>query len=155
VSESECGGLPLTGAQVREFEEALRALSGDQAWKKHKVTVLPPQRDLDSAAARFAREHGSFSLHFDATQNYVAPDDCPWTLLLDSSEDGWGGFTAMEALEFAESSLGQETDAQPPFGSLAPILPVPMDGPGDPRPEPRKPQYPLGGVLPGKEDTGP
>jgi hypothetical protein len=36
--------------------------------------------DVDSAAAAFAKTRGSFSLFFDASQNYVRPDDCPWTL---------------------------------------------------------------------------
>lgn len=62
--------------------------------------------DLDSKAPAFAGNHGSFSLLFDATQNYVRPDDCPWTLELDSEPDhGWGGFTAAEALDFAASEL--------------------------------------------------
>lgn len=63
--------------------------------------------DLDSAAAAFAKAHGSFSLFFDASQNYVAPDDCPWTLELDDAEPGagWGGFTAAEAISYAASEL--------------------------------------------------
>ena len=61
---------------------------------------------LDAKAAEFAATHGSFDLHFDASQNYVRPDDCPWTLILDGCEDnGWGGFTAAEAIDFAASEL--------------------------------------------------
>jgi hypothetical protein len=62
---------------------------------------------LDDKAAAFAKEHGSFSLHFDAGQNYVRPDDCPWALLLDGRETGWGGFMAEEALDFAAAELGK------------------------------------------------
>ena len=62
--------------------------------------------DINEKAAAFAKAHGSFALCFDATQNYVRPDDCPWTLQLDGEPDhGWGGFTAVEALAFAASDL--------------------------------------------------
>ena len=62
--------------------------------------------EIDPAAAAFAKAHGSFSLFFDAGQNYVRPDDCPWTRILDGREDkGWGGFTAAEAIAFAASEL--------------------------------------------------
>ena len=61
---------------------------------------------IDDKAAAFAKLHGSFELHFDASRNYVRPDDAPWTLILDSDQDrGWAGFTAEEALDFAISEL--------------------------------------------------
>jgi hypothetical protein len=69
--------------------------------------------DVSSMAAAFAKARGSFSLHFDAAQNYVRPDDAPWTLILDGDGDGegalgWGGFTAEEAIEFASAELAEE-----------------------------------------------
>ena len=75
---------------------------------------------FDVQASAFAGQHGSFALCFDAAQNYVRPDDCPWTLELDSPvtrEDGcggWMGFTAETALEFAARSLAP--DAAEPVG---------------------------------------
>jgi hypothetical protein len=65
--------------------------------------------DINTKAAAFAKEHGSFALLFDAGQNYVRPDDCPWTLQLDSDQNwGWGGFTADEAIDFAVAELGKQ-----------------------------------------------
>lgn len=71
----------------------------------------PAALSLDAKAAAFAKQHGSFSLSFDAAQNYVRPDDCPWTLELEPPVvradgcTGWMGFTAEEALDFAASEL--------------------------------------------------
>ena len=89
--------MPPGAREVDPLAEAER-LAGER--------LRQPPRDLDNAAAAFAEEHGSFSLHFDASQNYVRPDDCPWALILDGDEgSGWGGFTAAEALEFAAREL--------------------------------------------------
>lgn len=75
---------------------------------------------IDNEAAAFAKAHGSFDLHFDAGQNYVRPDDCPWSLILDGQENGWGGFTAEEALEFAAAELVcSETAPAVPFIPLS------------------------------------
>lgn len=63
----------------------------------------------DGKAAAFAKEYGSSDLHFDAGQNYVRPDDAPWSLILDGDPDrAWGGFTAEEAIDFAAAELGKE-----------------------------------------------
>lgn len=62
--------------------------------------------ELNAKASAFAKAHGSFSLHFDAAQNYVRPDDAPWSLELHGRETEWGGFTAEEALDFAAAELG-------------------------------------------------
>jgi len=68
---------------------------------------------IDNKAAEFALKHGSFTLIFDASKNYVRPDDAPWTLELDplvirsDGCTGWGGFTAEEAIDFAASELKQ------------------------------------------------
>lgn len=75
--------------------------------------VVPPGAPLgiDAKAAAFAQRHGSFSLHFDAERNYVRPDDAPWSLELHGRTPEWGGFTAEEALDFADSELsGQAGD---------------------------------------------
>lgn len=67
-----------------------------------------PGQDINAKAAAFAKAHGSFALLFGAGQNYVRPDDAPWTLQLDSDQDhGWGGFTAIEALDFAAAELAE------------------------------------------------
>lgn len=72
---------------------------------------------LDVKASAFAGQHGSFSLCFDAAQNYVRSDDCPWTLVLDADEScGWGGFDAEAALDFAARELA----AASPSGALEP-----------------------------------
>lgn len=63
---------------------------------------------IDAKAAAFAHQHGSFSLHFDAEQNYVRPDDAPWSLELHGREVEWGGFTGEEALASAAADLGKE-----------------------------------------------
>jgi hypothetical protein len=49
--------------------------------------------DIDGKAAAFARQHGSFTLCFDAGQNYVRPDDAPWTLELDPPVERADGCT--------------------------------------------------------------
>jgi len=41
-----------------------------------------------------------------------------------------------------------------PFGPLSPILPVPVDNPGGPRPQPRRFQYHMGGPCPTPADDG-
>jgi hypothetical protein len=65
---------------------------------------------LDDQAAAFARQHGSFSLHFDATRNPASPDYRPWTVILDGREDeGWGALTAGEAIDFAAEQPGKES----------------------------------------------
>jgi hypothetical protein len=69
--------------------------------------------DLDAKAAAFAKQHGSFSLHFDATKNSASPDYAPWTLIPDGRDDGWGGFTAAEAIDFAASELDGPRYASP------------------------------------------
>jgi hypothetical protein len=62
---------------------------------------------IDDKAGAFAEAHGSFCLHFDASQNPSSPDWRPWTLVLDGGEDrAWGGLTALEALDFAAAELG-------------------------------------------------
>lgn len=60
---------------------------------------------IDDKAAGFAARHGSFSLHFDAARNYARPDDAPWSLELHGRETEWGGFTADEAIDFADREL--------------------------------------------------
>lgn len=76
-----------------------------------------PVPEVNSKAAAFAKEHGSFTLAFDAGQNYVRPDDAPWTLELDPPVErpdgctGWMGFTAEEAIEFAAAELGSGSAA--------------------------------------------
>jgi hypothetical protein len=67
-----------------------------------------PAPDLDTRATALAREHGSFSLHFDATQNDASPDYWPWTLARDGEGGGWRGLTASEALELAAAELAQQ-----------------------------------------------
>lgn len=59
--------------------------------------------EFNVKAAAFAKANGSFSLYFDATQNYVRPDDAPWTLEL--GEKAWAGHTAEEAIDFAAQEL--------------------------------------------------
>lgn len=72
---------------------------------------VPVSAEINAKAAAFAREHGSFTLSFDASMNYAKVDDAPWTLELDppvKRDDGctgWMGFTAEEALDFAASEL--------------------------------------------------
>ncbi len=67
---------------------------------------------IDTKAMRFSRSHGSFTLHFDAAQNYSLAADRPWTVTLHSGPGrAWSGFTAWEALDAAESELaGQHRD---------------------------------------------
>jgi hypothetical protein len=63
-------------------------------------------RALEEKATVFAKRHGSFSLHFDSSRNYVRPDDSPWTLILDGDDDRrWGGFTPGDAIDFAAQQL--------------------------------------------------
>lgn len=61
--------------------------------------------ELDVFASEFARKHGEFSLHFDAAQNYVRPDDAPWSVEVKGKE--FGGFTALNALQFADEELSR------------------------------------------------
>lgn len=78
-----------------------------------QAAFVPPGVPLgiDAKAAAFAGRHGPFSLHFDAARNYVRPDDAPWSLELHGRTPEWGGFTAEEALDFADSELsGQARD---------------------------------------------
>lgn len=63
---------------------------------------------VDNRAAAFAKAHGSFSLHFNADQNYARPDDVPWSLELHGREVEWGGYTAEEAIDFAAAELRKE-----------------------------------------------
>lgn len=63
---------------------------------------------IDAKAAAFAAEHGSFSLLFDAAENYGGREPCPlpWSVMLDSDQGrGWGGHTAEGALDCAASEL--------------------------------------------------
>jgi hypothetical protein len=101
-----------TDEQIARFRKEWDEAFGGATLARHQIRLLPPGRqDLDAKAAAFAKAHGSFALLFDAGQNYVRPDDCPWTLQLDSDTDrGWGGFTAGEAIDFAAAELSpQET----------------------------------------------
>ena len=73
--------------------------------------------NINTLAAEFVKKHGSFSLEFDAEQNYIKPDDCPWTVLVGEGAQlsdhtsvevyahGYAGFTAEEALAFADAEL--------------------------------------------------
>lgn len=73
---------------------------------------------IDEQASAFAARHGSFTLHFDAAENYGGREPCPlpWALIPDADPGrGWGGTTAREALEHATAALG---DGEGP-GSVA------------------------------------
>ena len=108
------GDADLTPKQIEELQAAFNAMTGDPAWK-HKVVWLPPNRDINTRAAAFAKQHGSFALLFDAGQNYVKPDDAPWAVQLDNQPDqGWAGFTAEEAIENAASELARQGSADEP-----------------------------------------
>ena len=64
---------------------------------------------IDEQASAFASRHGSFSLHFDAAENYGGREPCPlpWALIRDTDPgSGWGGTTALGALEHAAAALG-------------------------------------------------
>lgn len=60
---------------------------------------------IDEHASRFARDHGTFELQFDASRNYTRPDDAPWTVIIDGGERAWSGFTAEDALAFADREI--------------------------------------------------
>jgi hypothetical protein len=100
-----------TPEQMEVFKAKLDALMRSDVARRLAVRLLPPAKSLDDKAAALAAKNGSFSLHFDATQNPASPDYRPWTVILDGSEDqGWGGFTADEAIAFAAAELGRSSE---------------------------------------------
>ena len=77
------------------------------------------------------------------------PDACPLCLLLAngrriaSREQHVSDWIALGRQVVALVDDLAEAHAHTPFGSLGPLLPVPVDEPGGPRPEPRPFPYPV------------
>lgn len=60
--------------------------------------------EIDEVARQFGTAHGEFELLYTPTTD---PYDFPWTAIA-ANGDGFGGYTAIDAIEFAQAELSKQ-----------------------------------------------
>lgn len=71
---------------------------------------------FEEKAQKFMEQWGPFSLSFNTDISSMSPDYRPWTLQLDRQDTkhgAWGGFTAEEAIDFADADLSAKSYPDP------------------------------------------